>query len=268
MTRRWLVVFAALPACEPNVVDAVREPPALPPPASAQPSPLETSLIHRYSFFGTGTVALDAKGAAHGEVAGTELTGSGVLELAGERSGQYVDLPNGIISGLSAATFEAWLTWYGGEPWQRLFDFGNSVSGEGAPGASGTSYLFLTSESRADTNRMITPALRAAFSTDGIPDEEACDGSAPLPIGVPVHVALVIDPATEQMSLYRDGSLLSTCPLTRPLSMIDDVNNWLGRSNFSADVELSASYDEFRIYAAALSAAQLEASFLAGAGAD
>jgi hypothetical protein len=66
------------------------------------------------------------------------------------------------------------------------------------------------------------------------------------------------------MTLYQDGGLLLACVLARPLSSIDDVNNWLGHSNFSADVDLSASYDEFRIYGAALTASEINASFMAG----
>ena len=42
------------------------------------------------------------------------------------------------------------------------------TSGEGAPGSTGTSYLFLTVASGNDAARGLSPALRAAFSTDGI----------------------------------------------------------------------------------------------------
>jgi hypothetical protein len=227
-------------------------------------SPLASSLIHRYSFDGEGARVLDSKGAAHGDAVGGALLGDGQLALAGERSGQFVDLPNGIISGLSSATFEAWLTWQGGGDWQRIFDFGSSSAGEGAPGPSGTSYLFLTTESAADPTRVSPRALRAAYSQNGVNDEEICHGPAAFPIGVATHVALVIDPTSESMTLYQDGALLVACVLARPLASIDDVNNWLGHSNFSADVDLAASYDEFRIYGAALTANEINASFMAG----
>jgi hypothetical protein len=227
-------------------------------------SPLASSLIHRYSFDGEGTRVLDSKGAAHGEAVGAMLLGDGHLALAGENSGQFVDLPNGIISGLSNATFEIWLTWQGGGVWQRIFDFGSSNAAEGTPGTSGRSYLFLTTESADDPARSLTRALRASYSTAGADDEELCHGPAPFPMGVPGHVALVIDAAKESMALYQDGAFLVTCSLSRPLSMINDVNNWLGQSNYGADVELSGSYDEFRIYAAALTTEEIAASFAAG----
>lgn len=262
MAKPWLLwLLLGAVGCDANVVDAVREP--VPVPVPDPVSPLESSLIHRYSFDGDGNAVLDSKGAAHGQLFGAKLSGSGALPLAGGRSGEYVNLPNGIVSGLDDATFEAWLTWNGGGAWQRIFDFGGSTAGEDLPSA-GSSYLFLTTASSIDTGRMLQPALRVAYSRNGVADEELCYGSAPFPIGVATHVAVVVDPVDETMSLYQDGALLSECPLTRPLSAIDDVNNWLGRSNFNADEDLSGSYDEFRIYAAALTASEVSDSFAAG----
>ena len=86
------------------------------------------------------------------------------LPELGEGSMQYVDLPNHLVSSLTNATFEAWLTWHGGKVWQRVFDFGTSSEGEGA-GGNGVSYLFLTVSSGNDAARGLSPALRAAFST-------------------------------------------------------------------------------------------------------
>lgn len=263
MPKRWLLpLLLGCSACEPSIVDAVEAPApvVLPEPES----PLASSLLHRYSFEGEGSRVLDSKGAAHGEAVAVTLTGSGQLALAGERSAQFVELPNGMISGLSSATIEAWLTWQGGGAWQRIFDFGNSSAGEGLPGATGTSYLFLTTESADDTTRSLPGALRAAYSQNGVEDEDICHGPAPFPIATPTHVALVIEPASESMALYRDGQLLATCFLARPLSAIDDVNDWLGHSNFVADPDLNGSYDELRIYSAALTGAQLADSFAAG----
>jgi hypothetical protein len=86
----------------------------------------------------------------------------------------------------------------------------------------------------------------------------------PFPIGVETHVAVVINHAAKSMALYQDGALLRDCTLVRPLSAIDDVNDWLGHSNYGVDADLSGIYDEFRIYGATLSAAQIEDSFVAG----
>lgn len=263
-TLSLIAALAGLAACEANVVDAVSDPVPVLVPAPEPQSPLATWLIHRYGFAGEGARVLDEKGAAHGDALGAGLVGDGGLQLGGEHTAEYVDLPNGIISGLSSVTLEAWLTWRGGGSWQRIFDFGSSSAGDGAPGVTGTSYLFLTTESADDAPRLLSGALRAAFSENGVSDEDICHGPAPFPIGVLTHVALVLDPGAEAMLLYQDGKLLTSCFLARPLSAIDDVNNWLGHSNYAADPDLSGRYDEFRIYAAALTAEQLASSFAAG----
>jgi hypothetical protein len=266
MRQRALVcLLLGCAGCDANVVDAVREPaPLVTPEPPEPPSLLATSLLHRYGFAGEGMVALDSKGAAHGAVVGTSLLGDGQLSLAGGGAGEFVDLPSGMISGLSAATFEVWLTWSGGPRWQRLFDFGSSSGGAGLPGPTGTSYLFLTTESGDDVARALPGGLRAAYSENGVDDEEICQGPAPLPTGVATHVALVIDPSAETMTLYQDGQLLRACALRRPLSSIDDGNSWLGRSNYVADADFAGSFDEFRMYGAALSDEDIAASFAAG----
>jgi hypothetical protein len=268
-TLFWLFFGAA--ACDPHAVDAVQDPLPAPtsvqsvpvPPPPVMPSPLQTSLIHRYSFDGEATVVLDSKGAAHGQLLGTKLPGDSTLPLGGERTGQYVNLPNGIVSGLSDATFEAWLTWSGGALWQRIFDFGSNTSGEDMQGADGTSYLFLTTKASPEMPTLPT-TIRVAYSQKGQADEEYCNAPMAFPTGAETHVAVVIDHTAKSMALYQDGALLRDCPLKRPLSAIDDVNNWLGHSNYVADVDLSGIFDEFRIYSAALSAAEIADSFMAG----
>lgn len=261
MKARLLLALLAATGCDPHVVDAVEDPA----PTPVAPSPLETSLVHRYSFDGKGSVARDSRGAAHGQILVAKLNGSDTLALAGERSGEYVNLPNGILSGLSAATFEAWLSWNGGASWQRIFDFGSSISGEDMPAASGTSYLFLTPKSDGESSTGNPAPLRLSYSQSGREDEERCDGLAAFPVGSDSHhVAAVIDPASKSMALYQDGALLDTCPLTRSLSAIEDVNDWLGHSNYAADADLNGTYDEFRIYAAALTATQIADSYAAG----
>lgn len=266
--RLRLLILCGAWGCDANVVDAVREPvPVTMPTMSATPpppNPLETSLIHRYSFDGTGTEVHDSKYAANGTVLGTELPGTGQLPLEGAHSGAYVNLPNGIISSLVDATFEFWLSWDGGPAWQRFFDFGNSSMGEDAPGSTGTSYLFFTPMSPADNPHKPAGTARLVYSQNGAENEDLCIAPEAFPVGVQTHVVAVINYTDRRMAIYQDGALQTDCALKRPLSAIDDVNNWLGHSNFLADADLGGTYDEFRIYAAALTAAQIKASFAAG----
>jgi hypothetical protein len=86
----------------------------------------------------------------------------------------------------------------------------------------------------------------------------------PLASGALVHVAGVIDDTNNMMYLYRDGAPVGSKAFADSLSVLTDINNWLGRSQYTGDPELGATLHEFRIYSAALSAAQIQASFTAG----
>lgn len=66
------------------------------------------------------------------------------------------------------------------------------------------------------------------------------------------------------LSLYRNGSWDAEVTGVPALSQINDLNNWLGRSQFSHDPEFGGTYHEFRIYSAALSADLVGASYAAG----
>ena len=90
--------------------------------------------------------------------------------------------------------------------------------------------------------------------------------STPLPFNVPIHLALVIDGVAETLTLYQDGKLLDAPAPTADtkLALLNDVNNWIGRSQFVADEEFQGTIDELRIYSAARSADQIAAEFSAG----
>jgi hypothetical protein len=217
-----------------------------------------SALVHRYSFDGTGTEVIDSVGGVNGTVMNASLSGSGSLTLAGTTSDQYVDLPNGLVSQLTSVTIEAWVIWDGGADWQRVFDFGDSTSDiEGTQG-QGRSYLFLTASSGSTGS-----GVRAAYKRVGA-SEIAVGASQDLPSGRLCHVAVVVDGQSRTLSLYRDGELADSAGNVGALSQINDVNNWLGRSQFTSDPELAGTYQEFRIYNGALSEAQIQASRTAG----
>lgn len=221
---------------------------------------LRDALIHRYSFDGSGTEARDTKGTAHGTIVNTTITGTGSLLLSGTTSDQYVDLGPGLVSGLTDATFEVWTTWNGGNLWQRIFDFGSNTNGAGMQGV-GETYLFLTPRGGASG----PTTLRATFSLTSASGETAASGPAPLPTAAISHIAVVFDDTNDTLSLYLDGvSIASQTAFTGKLSTIIDENAWLGRSNYSGDPEYGGALHEFRIYDAALNAAQLQTSFAAG----
>jgi hypothetical protein len=226
-------------------------------------------LVHRYSFEGTGTTATDSVGTAHGTITGGTQSG-GAVTLSGTE--QYVTLPNTVLNGLTAATFEAWVTWTGSSDWSRLFDFGNNAEDEGDQGSleanASAQYIFFSpraAESNASTNCNGTgSAMMPRLAVTGAgPEMEACVfGSAGFPSG-PTHVAVTID--STSMALYVQGAPVGS-PVTPPVAIanISQSHNWLGRSQFADDPEFSGSISEFRIYRSARSAAQIQMSHMNG----
>lgn len=228
---------------------------------------LENALVHRYDFEGTGTVVTDRVGTSHGSVKGgasvSQVDGKGAVELAGGAAGSYVDLPNGVLSALTNATLEAWVTWGGGNAWQRIFDFGDSTNAtpEDNP-ANGKSYLFLTPA----TDTGAGGVMRAVYSLTGgaAAAETRLDASTAM-AQVLTHVALVVDSTGGKLILYMDGKSVGEQTYAGDLGSINDVNCWLGRSQYNADPEMTGIFHDFRIYKAALSPLQIATSFAGGA---
>lgn len=212
------------------------------------------SLIHRYDFSGTGTTLVDLVGGANGTLEqGAMLDGSGMLSLPGRvdnQADQYVDLPNGLISPLSEVTLVAWVIHEGGAGFQRLFDFGDSTSGEGQ-GDSGRKYItVLYGSNFANGNR-----LGAQIAAPGLPT---------LSLGTyfelvedePYQVALSFR-SNDRVTLFAEAQEQISSPVQLALSDLNDVNNWLGLSQWSKDHPYRGKYNEFRIYNVALNECQL-----------
>lgn len=207
------------------------------------------ALVHRYRFAEQGVTAWDGIGGANATVVGTTLDGSGGLTLDGGYSDQYVNLPNGIISQLSDATFEAWVTWNDtfSTDHERIFDFGMTPSGEGNQGGPALGYLYLSPSVDADAKP------RLSFTTNGT-DPYIVDGPArSFPVATMAHVAVVFSNSEPTLSLYLNGTWLGSTTPVGTLSQLVDDNNWLGRSQFLGDAEFGGVLHEFRIYDRALS---------------
>jgi hypothetical protein len=220
---------------------------------------LKSALVHRYSFTGTGTTVKDSVGTSDGTVMNGTLSGSGDVVLAGGATPVYVDLPNGIIKSLTNATLEAWVSWAGGNGWQRLFDFGDAGQGENVTGSASTT-LYLTPQAGGPV------AMLAAFkrSDQTFDVETRAISQTPLAMNTVSHVAVVVDHDGGFLTLYRNGALDGVTPFTDSLSSLNDINNWLGRSQYSGDPPFTGTIQEFRIYNAALSNDVVMASFTAG----
>jgi Concanavalin A-like lectin/glucanases superfamily len=69
-----------------------------------------------------------------------------------------------------------------------------------------------------------------------------------------------MDGARATIATYVNGVAMGETMVPWQLSQLDDVNNWLGRSQWMQDRFLQGRIDEFRIYGAALSGTEI-ASF-------
>ncbi len=236
------------------------------------PLPLSSAPIHRYSF--NETAALDAAGlnfndsvgTAHGTVRGAGTSFSGTrLALSGGSNADagYGDLPNGLVSANSAnnggsgqITVEGWVKVTGNQTWSRVFDFGNTTAGEvTGPQAGigpGLGSLFYTAQIGTDLDNHRTEVPGAGVNTPG--------GTTP---GQDFHFAITWDETTREVRTYENGVLQNTFTAPGAMSAINDVNAWLGRSQYD-DLNMQGEFDEFRIYDRVLTAREVAGNFGAG----
>ncbi|MEA2591794.1 MAG: hypothetical protein QOD62_1625, partial [Actinomycetota bacterium] len=171
------------------------------------------------------------------------------VQLSG--SGEYVDLPDGIVSGLHDFTVSAWVNPSANSAWSRVFDFGTGTG----------DYMFLTLSAGGGP-------MRFAITTSGNGAEQQINAPGTLPLNTWSHVAVTLSGSTG--TLYVNGQPVGTnnnMTLT-PAALGATNNNWIGRSQFSGDPFLAATVDDFQIYDHALSAADIAtlASGQPGAG--
>ena len=254
--------------------------------AQADPAILQ----HRYSFNETsGAVVPDLAGglAWDGAVAGpdsswywtTNAAGSGELYLPegvgtgnGTTTGNYIDLPNFILSSMtnfsSNITFEAWFTWtdsrWNGnglaQPWFRLFEMGNTslnLADEG--NTPGTRSSFISQIRRGDTH--------------GLSMEDRISGGltwflngGQLATNQEYYVAITYDVSGGLCQIYTNGVFAAgrTNTLAPLDSVYPDYNCWLGRSQFPDNPTFSGLWNEFRMWSGVLSATEITDHFSAG----
>jgi len=152
---------------------------------------------------------------------------------------QFVQLPYRVADSdeISVAMWVKWNT--STTQWQRIFDFGNDED----------HYLFLTPNSG-------TSKMRFAIKNGG--DEQILDCPSKLSSYLWKHV--VVTMGKDKTAIYVDGTeVASTTGITIKPSDIRPVLNYLGRSQYTADPNISANYDDVRIFNYALSADEVKA---------
>jgi hypothetical protein len=240
---------SSAPDPEPTTRPDGGQPPVASPDAGSPPaSPAEDALVLRYDFSGSGDVVRDRIGEHHARLLGGTMLSPDRTYINLDGVDDYVDIPNGVVSGLRSATFVAWLSWNGGVCWQRIFDFGISDQGEDAVGNSETS-LFMTPKACG-------PESFTAMAEIG-PVQYRVDADEALPTGYALQVALAVDAESQTFTLYRDTEKVAEAATSFQLEQLMDANNWLGRSQWAQDGFFSGAIGEFRIYSRVLSAEEI-----------
>ena len=255
--------------------------------------------IHRYRFANasggapTGSAVTDSIGTAHGVVLGEGATFTGSrVTIPGGSSGSaaYVDLPNGLLSanssdngGSGQITLEGWTKITGARSWSRVLDWGSSdistiaddqpgglVGGElfgpggvGANTGQGMDYLFYSAQEGDNVNRHVV----VVRNIDGVAGPEESVAFDTPTFNKDFHFAVTWDENAGVLKVYENGILVSERGITAAqnrFSTINDVNVWLGRSNWTNDQNMQGEFDEFRIYNRVLNISELTRSAAAG----
>jgi hypothetical protein len=182
------------------------------------------------------------------------LDGNGQLLLDGCKG--YVDLPNNLFKDLTEVTIVTWQKWKGGAAFERYFDFGVGVREDDSTG-QGSSYLAVATYG-LDQTKLQLLARQGPSSP-----EESIRSFADMNDQVEHQVAAVFV-NNSYAELYRDGASLGRIAVTWSLSAINDVNEWIGRSQWANDHTFNGNVNEFRIYDRALTPCAVRALYLSG----
>jgi hypothetical protein len=231
-------------------------------------APAGAALTHRYSF-NDGT-ANDSVGGANGVPVNNPRMVDGGIDLANPQviahpsTWQYVDLPNQLAR-TPALTLETWATSRRAIAWQYIVSLGTGSAGEVSPDSTasfmGTDYVALVATNGRGTMGSIRqgPTLNDEEQTP-----ELLQTTRGMSLNREYHLVYTVDVPAATSVFYMDGQEVARRAITNDPSLHDQVNDWLGRSQFSIDPFFDGTINEFRIYDTALSPAQVAGNFARG----
>ncbi len=204
----------------------------------------ESNLLAYWKFDeGSGTTAHDATGHGYDGTLdnGPQWTPSTIplwgnaLSLNG--TNQYVAVPTNTWFG-SQFTIETWVYERSYNSSSRVIDFGNGAPSDNvifflSTGTSGEPFLTVY---RGETQQYI-------------------QSPQPIPTNQWVHLAVTL--ANNTGTIYVNGVAVVSGTVTAP-NAVNRTNNYIGRSNWSADSYANAIFDELRIWNVARTAAQIQ----------
>jgi arabinoxylan arabinofuranohydrolase len=156
-------------------------------------------------------------------------------------SSSYVDLPDGLTSNISDISIAAWVKLNSIANWTRVFDFGNDTN----------VYMMLTAASGT------TGYPYFGITTSSNTGEQGINGTSPFPAGSWQHMAVIKSGTTG--ILYINGQEVgrNSGISLNPSDLGNTVNNYIGKSQWSADPYANGTIDKFVVYNRAISASEL-----------
>jgi Concanavalin A-like lectin/glucanases superfamily/F5/8 type C domain len=172
------------------------------------------------------------------------------VRLGNPEPNRFVDMPDGILSGLNDFTIATWVNLNSSTVnWTRIFDFGTGTQVN----------MFLTPRAGVGGN-----PVRFAITTNGGGAEQQVNRAGSLPTGWQ-HVAVTRAGTTG--TIYINGAPVATSPniTLSPSSMGNTTNNWIGRSQYN-DPMLAGLVDEFQIYDRPLTPEEVQSLLMSPGG--
>ena len=195
---------------------------------------------------GSGTSAADASGHGYDASLATGASwGAGRASgsaLALDGTSGHLAMPTGVMAGLGDFTISVWVHWNAESTNARVFDFGSSD----------IAYLALIPRDGGGH-------LRCSITGTLWYGEQTIASPSALPTGRWVHLAVTL--AGTVGTLYVDGAAVGSNSAISfaPFQLGQTTQNWLGRSQYSADPYFNGRMQDLRIYSGALSASQVAA---------
>ncbi len=210
---------------------------------SSEVSATPSDMAFYYKFDeSSGTTAADASGNGNSASlmsGATWTTGifSNAVHCDGTTNG-YLTLPSGVVNGISDFTASVWVKTDVSAMWARVFDFG---SGTGT-------YMFLAPVNSAGK-------VRYEIINGGVVQD--LDSPSAMSVGVWHHLAVAQSGTTG--ILYVDGVAVTTnsSMTLNPSSLGNTTLNYIGKSQWASDPNLTGSVDDFRVYTHALKSSEV-----------
>ncbi|WP_426322020.1 PxKF domain-containing protein [Microbacterium sp. E-13] len=218
--------------------------------------------ILNYTFDGdSGTKITDSSGngfdgtyVAPSSVASVPGVHGSAVNLSGgartNTSAPYITIPNGVLNGVGGFTVSAWVRWTDSTTsYANLFWLGGAGTGGGS-----NRYLYMTPRGPGSSYAVgLKPTNTAG-------EARAQDNNGALPTGKWTHVTVVVNPANNTTTLFRDGmAVAGTNSSATGASLFQTgaaQTGQIGRSQF-ADPFFGGDIDDFRIYGSALNASRV-----------